>query len=116
MKDLFKNEGAHPDWRVPLSAVKGIYLILDETEGRQYVGSAYGEEGIWGRWREYAVSKHGGNKLLRELVEREPGVYPKQFRFSVLQTLPKTMTKDEVIRRETLYKDKLGTRAGLNRN
>jgi hypothetical protein len=42
---------------------------------------------------------------------------PEQFRFSVLQILPKTMARDEVLQRETLYKHKLGTRAkGLNSN
>ncbi len=41
--------------------------------------------------------------------------YPAQFRFSVLQILPKTMTRAEILRRERLYKAKLGTRAtGLN--
>jgi hypothetical protein len=35
----------------------------------------------------------------------------------VLQILPKTMARDEVVRREALYKHKLGTRAtGLNLN
>jgi hypothetical protein len=34
-----------------------------------------------------------------------------------LQILPKTMSRDEVIARESVYKDKLGTRSvGLNRN
>ena len=43
--------------------------------------------------------------------------YPEGFRFSLLQILPKTLTRDEVIKREGLYKLKLGTRAiGLNLN
>jgi hypothetical protein len=50
------------------------------------------------------------------LVHRDSS-YPAAFRFSVLQVLPKTMSRDEVIRREMLYKAKLGSRAtGLNRN
>jgi hypothetical protein len=81
-----------------------------------YVGSATGEGGIWARWRQYASSGHGGNSLLRDLIARD-GTYPAQFRFSLLQILPKTMTRDEVIQREVLYKRKLGTRAtGLNLN
>jgi hypothetical protein len=47
LKELFSNEGAHRDWRASLSAVGGIYLILAEASGDLYVGSAYGEEGIW---------------------------------------------------------------------
>jgi hypothetical protein len=116
LMDLFDNEEAHRDWRIPLAAVAGVYLILAQKSGDLYVGSAYGESGIWGRWRNYANSGHGDNVRLRELI-RSDDAYPKQFRFSVLQILPKTMTRDEVIKRETLYKHKLGTRAtGLNSN
>lgn len=114
MKDLFRNEEVHRDWRIPLSAVAGVYLILAERSGNLYVGSASGTEGIWGRWRNYANSGDGGNVKLREVI-RNDSSYPEQFRFSVLQVLPKTMARDEVVRREALYKDKLGSRAtGLN--
>jgi hypothetical protein len=116
LKDLFHNEEAHRDWRISLGAVAGVYLILAQSSGDLYVGSAYGESGIWGRWRNYAISGDGGNVRLRELI-RSDSAYPEQFRFSVLQILPKTMARDEVLRRETLYKHKLGTRAtGLNSN
>jgi hypothetical protein len=116
LRDLFENEVAHRDWRIPLSAGAGVYLILAQTTGDLYVGSAYGVDGFWGRWSNYARSGDGGDIQLRELIARD-SAYPGQFRFSVLQTLPKTMARDEVIRRETLYKNKLGTRAiGLNSN
>jgi len=81
-----------------------------------YVGSATGEGGIWARWQHYAYTGHGGNALLRDLIAQDPA-YPNQCRFSVLQILPKTMARAEVIHREALYKRKLGTRAtGLNLN
>jgi hypothetical protein len=116
LQDLFQNEEAHRDWRIPLSAVAGVYLILAQQSGDLYIGSAYGADGIWGRWRHYAMSGNGDNAQLRELIKGN-SAYPGQFRFSVLQILPKTMTRNEVIRRETLYKAKLGTRAhGLNSN
>lgn len=70
--DLFKNEEAHRDWRVPLAAVAGVYLIVAEDSGNLYVGSAYGVEGIWGRWRNYAKSGHGGNERLKALIESDP--------------------------------------------
>jgi GIY-YIG catalytic domain len=117
LKDLFGNEIAHRDWQSSLSAVGGVYLILDQKSGHLYVGSACGAEGIWGRWRNYVKSGHGGNVQLQKLVEDDPASYPERFRFSVLQILPKTMTRDEVVQRETRYKHKLGTRAtGLNSN
>ena len=116
MQDLFQKEEAHRDWRIPLSSVAGVYLILAQESGELYIGSAYGAEGIWGRWRNYAVSGDGGNTQLRDLIKGN-SAYPKQFRFSVLQILPKTMTRDEVITREGLYKTKFGTLAhGLNSN
>lgn len=116
LKDLFVNETAHRDWSASLRAVAGIYLILAETCGDLYIGSAYGAEGIWGRWRTYATTGHGGNAKLRARMKRDPD-YPAKFRFSILQVLPKTMARDEVLARESRYKQKLGTRAiGLNVN
>lgn len=116
LKGLFEHEEAHRDWRASLSAVAGIYLILAQTSGNLYVGSAYGENGIWGRWKNYAATGDGGNVQLRKLMRKDSS-YPEQFRFSVLQILPKTMARDEVLQREIKCKHKLGTRAvGLNSN
>jgi hypothetical protein len=51
-----------------------------------------------------------------ELLAADPD-YAKNFQFTVLQTLPKTLTKNEVVEYETRWKKKLGTRAfGLNSN
>ena len=114
--DLFKNEEAHREWRARLSAVGGIYLILDEKSGQMYVGSASGEGGFWGRWRQYATTGHGGNALLKKLMKNDPSC-THAFRYSVLQILPKTMAKEEILRHEAIYKMKLGSRAkGLNLN
>jgi hypothetical protein len=30
-----------------LENVKGVYLIVDKSNGKMYVGSAYGDTGIW---------------------------------------------------------------------
>ncbi|WP_281052433.1 GIY-YIG nuclease family protein [Vibrio cholerae] len=116
LRMLSENTEANKDWFYNLSSVNGIYLILDKKTGEQYVGSAYGKNGIWQRWSEYARNGHGGNKLLRELCESDAN-YHKNFRFTVLQTLPSNLSDNEVIAHETLYKEKLGTRAfGLNAN
>jgi hypothetical protein len=116
LKDLFKNEEAHRDWKIPLSSVAGVYLILAENSGEMYVGSAYGVDGIWGRWKKYAHTGDGDDVLLRDLIKKDSS-YPESFRFSVLQILPKSTAKNEALRWETLYKKKLGSRAkGLNQN
>ena len=100
-----------------LSAVKGIYLILDKLTGNKYIGSAYRENGILGRWGEYVnTNGHGNNKQLKELIEKDNN-YARHFQFTILMTLPKTMTATEVIKREALFKQKLGTKSfGLNSN
>lgn len=113
---VISNPKQHSDWHKSLSAVAGIYLILDRKTGKQYVGSAYGHKGILGRWASYATHAHGGNKQLRVLIEKDPA-YSRYLRFSILQTLSKQLTKNEVIEYERIYKDKLGSRTiGLNSN
>ena len=100
-----------------LSATKGVYLISDTKTGKQYVGSAYGVDGIWGRWSDYVnTNGHGGNKLLKELVSSDKD-YANNFRFSILMLLPSSVTDKEAIEKEQLFKKKLGTYAfGLNKN
>ena len=56
------------EWRTALRSRKGIYLITDKN-GKLYVGSAYGKEGILGRWRTYLESGYDRN-------EKENGKYP----------------------------------------
>lgn len=110
---------ARPDWQAALSSVKGIYLISDTTTSKRYIGSAYGDQGIWSRWCSYIDSGHGGNVELRALV-RDPTLdyCRKSFRFALLEHRP-TLTPDDVIlAREAFWKRILLTRGeyGLNRN
>ena len=113
LKEIVVNK--YPDWKRMLSATNGIYLISDAKSGKLYVGAAYGKEGIWQRWSEYITTKgHGGNKTLKALVEKDKN-YNFNFQFSILMLLPKTITTDQAIKMENLYKDKLGTNSfGLN--
>lgn len=114
--EIINNSDANREWYTMLSSVAGVYLIVDSKTGKQYVGSAYGEKGIYGRWSTYARNGHGGNDQLKRLLGKNKS-YSKYFTFSVLRTLPKTLTKREVIEYENLYKTKLGTRTfGLNSN
>lgn len=108
----------YADWHRVLSAVKGVYLINDTGGGKLYIGSAYGEDGLWGRWSEYvATNGHGGNKALKALIDEDWEYASKHFQFSILMILPKTVTADEAIRKEQLFKRKLGTNSfGLNNN
>lgn len=98
-------------WREKLSQWRGIYFILDESDGKGYVGAAFGVENLLGRWLKcYAKSGHGGNKKLK-------GRDPAHFRFSVLQIVPHDMEPGEVQYIEKTWKDRLHTREfGLNDN
>jgi hypothetical protein len=98
-------------WKSVLSQWRGIYYIVDTSDGKGYVGSAYGDSNLLGRWLNYAVRGHGGNRLLRQ---REP----RSFRFSILQRVSPDMDARDVIRLESSWKERLHTREphGLNDN
>lgn len=115
LKEIIVNQ--YSDWKRMLSVTKGIYLISDTKTGKLYVGSAYGDDGIWGRWSKYVLTNgHGGNITLSELVIEDHN-YALNFQFSILLLLPRTITADEAIKKERLFKNKLGTNAfGLNNN
>lgn len=116
LEKIIKFPDANRQWQIMLSSVAGIYLIVDTNDGSQYVGSAYGGKGILGRWRNYIDTYHGGNKGLVKILEQDKERY-NDFQFSILRTLPKSLTNDQVIAYEQLYKRKLGTRTfGLNEN
>lgn len=98
-------------WRSALPQWRGIYYIFDSSDGKGYVGSAYGETNILGRWETYAASGHGENRLLRQ---RDP----KNFQFTILQRVSPDLEAADVIRLESSWKQRLHTRAphGLNDN
>ena len=97
-------------WSAALSQWRGIYFVLDETDGRGYVGSAYGNDNIYGRWRVYASNGHGGNVGLKNRAGNS-------MRFSILQRVSPDMEPADVIARENAWKIRLHTREfGLNRN
>lgn len=113
---MVNNPDSNREWQRMLSSVSGVYVLLDQRTGKQYVGSAYGAGGIWARWKSYVKSPSGRNVLLKTLLENSPTRY-KQFQFSILRVLEPSATKDEVIGQEVFTKKKLGSRAfGLNSN
>lgn len=116
LKAIVDNPTSNREWHRMLRSVSGIYLVLDTQSGRQYIGSAYGDGGIMARWSNYARTGHGDNDQLKELLSARPSACS-DFQFSVLQTLPSSLTTREVIAHEQRHKQKLGTRAhGLNSN
>lgn len=98
-------------WRAALHEWRGVYYIFDTSDGKAYVGSAYGQSNILGRWESYATRGHGSNRLLRK---RDP----RNFRFTILQRLSPDLDATSVIRSESTWKERLHTRQpfGLNEN
>lgn len=108
--------GIYENWHTALSSVYAVYLITDTQNGKQYVGSAYGGDGLLGRWRCYADTLHGNNQGLREVISNDSNRYQK-FQFSILQIFSKSTPMEEVVRIETLYKNKLLSKTfGMNWN
>lgn len=109
LKTLMKDANSNLTWRNALSSVNGVYLIRDTSTGKLYVGSAYGVEGIYGRWKSYATTGHGNDKLLI-------GLDHSKFEFSILEIAPYTLSQQEVVQIENKWKDRLGTRQFGNLN
>ncbi|MBA4387440.1 MAG: hypothetical protein C0404_05625, partial [Verrucomicrobia bacterium] len=113
---MVNNPGSNREWQRMLASISGVYLILDQRTGKQYVGSAYGKGGIWARWSKYVRNPSGGNKLLETLLRRHTG-RQRHFLFSIMRVLEPGSTKEDVMGQEVITKQKLGTRAfGLNDN
>jgi hypothetical protein len=97
-------------WIAALSAARGIYLLTCPRTREQYVGSATGESGFFGRWLSYVGDRHGGNVGLKS---RDASDY----QVSILEVSGSGSTVDEIIAAEQLWKAKLQSREmGLNRN
>lgn len=115
LKIIIKRE--EPSWKTALSSVKGVYIITDKSNGKIYVGSAYGDAPFWSRWALYAKNGHGGNKELKKIIDKESLEYASNFQFSILEVRSNITDDEEIIRRETYWKEVLKSREfGYNEN
>lgn len=102
------------NWKTALQNQKGVYLITDISKGKMYVGSAYGENMILGRWRAYLSTGHGGNARLKKLTF---DYIKKNFKYSILDIFKSTTDDQMIIDRENWWKKVLQTREfGYNEN
>ena len=94
-----------PEWKNALENVKGIYTITDISNGKIYIGSATGENGIWQRWNSYANELTGGNKAFIELIKDNGEEYIKNnFVYSILEIFDKKTKDSYIIQREEFWK------------
>ena len=106
-------------WHTALKSANCIYLITDKDNGKHYVGSTYGNNGIFGRWEAYVKTDgHGGNTMLKQLLKSDMSHAERYFQWSILEVLPLNITQDQALDRENMYKQKLMSRSpfGYNEN
>lgn len=114
---IFKNETL--DWKAALECVKGVYVVMDKSNGKKYIGAAYSDSGIWSRWNCYIFTGHGLDDELIKLIKKEGIEYANNnFRLSLLEYRP-MKTDDKVIQeRENYWKEVFLSRGkfGYNKN
>lgn len=102
------------NWKTALQNQKGVYLLTDISNGKMYVGSAYGENMILGRWRAYVKNGNGGNVGLKQLTFEH---IKKNFKYSILDIYKSTTDDQTIIKRESWWKEILQSRQfGYNEN
>lgn len=114
---IFINE--KPDWKSALENVKGVYVIMDKSNGKKYIGSAYGDSGIWSRWSCYIGTGHGWNDELTKIIEQEGYDYAKNnFRLALLEYRSMKVDDKIIIERENYWKEVFLSRGkfGYNKN
>ena len=116
LESIFKND--INNWKAALENIKGVYLIVDKNNGKMYVGSAYGESGIWSRWACYIGTGHGWNDELTKIINIKGFDYArKYFKFTLLEYYYMKTDNQVIIDREQYWKRVLlsGT-YGYNKN
>ena len=119
---------AQDTWKSQLSAIYGVYVITDKKTGKLYVGSAYVNLGIYGRWSAYINSGYDKeerenstypNNQLRRLVRTKGITYMQEnFQYTLLEIFPKTeVGKQKALNREIYWKNVfLSRQFGYNDN
>lgn len=100
--DQLKEVETSVDWKEALRSVKGIYCITDKSNGKLYIGSATGTDGIFGRWKNYIESFDGGNLAFKEKRNGENGVeYIKEnFQYSILEVFDTKIRQTDILKKE----------------
>lgn len=107
---LSKISNIPKNWVTALESSRGVYLLTCPKTKEQYVGSAAGESGFWGRWQDYVKSGDGGNIALKSRDHSD-------YQVSILEVAGTSLTQEDIIQMEGLWKAKLQSREmGLNRN
>jgi len=110
IEPLSKLDHLPSGWISALKFSHGVYLLTCPKTKEQYVGSATGAEGFWGRWQDYIHPGYGNNV---GLISRDPSDY----QVSILEVAGTSATPEEIAIMEGQWQLKLQSREmGLNRN
>lgn len=95
-----------------------MYVITNTDNGKLYVGSATGRNGIYQRWQDYISNGHGNDTGLIAIVKQHGLEYVQtHFHYTLLEHYDFTVPKDVVLARESYWKEALDTRKhGYNGN
>ena len=110
------------DWIKALENQKAIYLISDKSNGKLYLGSATGDNGmLLQRWSAYIANGHGGNVELRKITEDPSKGFSyvqENFSYAILENYNARVDKNFILKRENWWKSTLKTRIpfGYNMN
>ncbi len=117
LEDIF-NGKIMRSYYLALKKIKGVYCLTDNKTGKLYIGSAYGEEGVFKRWGDYLNSQHGDNKKLIKLFKEEGKEYfEENFTFTILEYFGMNYDEEKIKEREQYWKKCLGTiKNGYNGN
>ncbi len=130
MQDYVNHPDEYEEIENALKSVYAVYLVVDSLNGKFYVGSAYGKDGLFGRWKDYANTKgtggnydnRDGNKGIIEYLKDNPDAYL-HFQYSILEVIHKTGINEKdveaTLEAERAWKRKLctlNTVWGLNKN
>lgn len=95
-------------WVTTLSTSVGVYLLTCPRTREQYVGSATGAAGFYGRWMEYAMNGHGGNVKLKSKSRED-------YQVSILEVAGSSDDSKAVLAMEGRWQAKLQSHLmGLN--
>lgn len=107
-----------PTYLEALQKITGIYCLTDHKNGKLYIGSATGGDGVAQRWGSYLKTSHGGNKKLIELLEQKGKEYfEENFTFTLIEYFRLSYDSTKIIDREQYWKRCFGAiKNGYNDN
>ncbi len=94
-----------PTYYEALKKITGIYCLTDTKNGKLYIGSATGGEGVAQRWINYLNSGHGGNKKLIDLFDEKGKEYFQEyFTFTLIEYFGLSYDPERIKEREQYWK------------